>query len=399
MGATLTSVNAILKEIYEGNINNQLNEERVTIKRIERTAEGTGTDAVGGKYVTFPVRTQRNAGISYRAENVQLAPAGQQGLKAAQESLKYGYGRVRITGQTIALADSNRQSFATALDVEMDGLKNDLAKDENQVAYGHLDAAIASGIKAKVTGTSSGTTITVDSTQFIQEGMVVDISAAGTPVSGGTARTVTAIVSPTTFTVDSAVAGSTIGNYVSRTGNYNQEPNGLNKIVNNTGACHVLDPATTPLWASYVDNTTTTLTELALIKAMDEIKRVGGKLPTAIFMSLGVRRAYWNILTGMRRYNEPKQFDGGLTGLSFMYGEKDLPVVADVDTPPKNAMMLCEPELKIWRDKEWYWEDSDGTVLKWVTDYDAFEGLMKQYWQLGTHQRNAHGKLNNITES
>jgi hypothetical protein len=110
MGATLTSVNAILKEIYEGNINNQLNEERVTIKRIERTAEGTSTDAVGGKYVTFPIRTQRNAGISYRAENTQLAPAGQQGLKAATEQLKYGYGRVRLTGQTIALADSNRQA-------------------------------------------------------------------------------------------------------------------------------------------------------------------------------------------------------------------------------------------------------------------------------------------------
>lgn len=399
MGATLTSVNAILKEIYEGNINNQLNEERVTIKRIERTAEGTGTDAVGGKYVTFPVRTQRNAGISYRAENVQLAPAGQQGLKAAQEQLKYGYGRVRITGQTIALADSNRQSFASALDVEMDGLKNDLAKDENHVAYGHTDAAIASGIKAKVTGASTGTLITVDSTQYIQEGMVIDISAAGTPVSGGGSRTVTAVNSSTTFTVDSAVAGTVSGNYVSRTGNYNQEPNGLNKIVNSTGACHTLDPATTPLWASTVDSTTTTISELAFITLMDNIKRASGKVPTAIFMALGVRRGYWNLLTALRRYNEPKQFDGGLTGLSFMYGEKDLPVVADVDTPAKNAFFLCEPELKVWRDKEWYWEDSDGTVLKWVTDYDAFEGLMKQYWQLGTHQRNAHGKANNLTES
>ena len=85
MSATLTTVNGILKEIYEGNINDQLNDERITIKRIERTSEGTGTNAVGGKYVTFPVRVSRNAGISYRPENTQLAPAGSQGLKAAQE--------------------------------------------------------------------------------------------------------------------------------------------------------------------------------------------------------------------------------------------------------------------------------------------------------------------------
>src|SRR5215510_7090973 len=118
MSATLTTVSAILKEIYEGNVNDQLNSERITMKRIERTAEGTSSNAVGGKYVVFPVRISRNAGISYRAENTQIAAAGRQGLKAAQENLKYGYGRVRLTGQLIALAESDRQAFTSAMDLE-----------------------------------------------------------------------------------------------------------------------------------------------------------------------------------------------------------------------------------------------------------------------------------------
>lgn len=399
MSATLTTVNAILKEIYEGNINDQLNSERITMKRIERTSEGTGTDAVGGKYVTFPVRTSRNNGISYRAENVQLAPAGRQGLKAAQESLKYGYIRVRLTGQLIALAESNRQAFTSAMDLEMDGAKDDVLKDENRVVYGHLDAAVASGIKAKVTANSAGTTITVDDTNHLEEGMVIDITNAGTPVAGGTAVTITAILTATTFTVSAAVAGAVIGNYVSRTGDYNQEPHGLNKIVDSTGALHGLDPATTPKWAAYEDSTTATLDELSMIKTMDEVRRSGGKVPSAIFTSLGVRRKYWSLMTSLRRYNEPKQFDGGLTGLSFMYGEKDLPVVADPDAPAKHMFFLTESEIKIWRDKPWHWEDQDGSVLKWVVDYDAFEAMMKQYWQIGTHQRNAHGKMTNLTEA
>jgi len=399
VSATLTTVNAILKEIYEGNINDLLNNERVTMKRIERTAEGTVTDAVGGKYVTFPVRTSRNAGISYRSENTQLAPAGRQGLKAATETLAYGYGRVRLTGQLIALAESNRQAFSSAMDIEMDGLKEDLLKDENRVAYGHIDAAVASGIKAKVTANSAGTTLTVDSTDYVDEGMVIDVTAAGTPVAGGTAVTVVAILTATTFTVSAAVTGAVIGNYVSRTGDYNKEPHGLNKIVDSTGALHGLDPATTPKWAAFEDVATTALTELSMIKAVDEIRKSGGSIISAIFMSLGVRRAYWNLMTSLRRYNEPKKFEGGLTGLSFMYGEKDMPVVADPDTPAKHAFYLTESELKIWRDKPWYWEDRDGSVLKWVVDFDAFEALMKQYWQLGTHKRNAHGKQSNITES
>ena len=399
MSATLTTVNGILKEVYEGNINNQLSEERVTIRRIERTNEGVETDAVGGKYVTFPVRVSRNAGISYRSENTALAPAGRQGLKAATEQLAYGYGRVRLTGQLIELAETKQQAFASAMDLEMDGIRDDLMKDENRVAYGHIDAAVASGIKAKVTANSTGTTITVDSTNYLDEGMVIDITNAGTPVSGGAQRTIVDVLTATTFTVDSAVAGAVIGNYVSRFGDYNKEPHGLNKIVDSTGVVHGLDPATTAKWKSYEDSATTSLTELAMIKTVDEIRRVSGKIPTAIFASFGTRRAYWNLMTSLRRYNEPKQFNGGLTGLSFMYGEKDLPVVADPDTPDKHMFFLNEPELKIWRPNKWKWEDRDGSVLKWVVDFDAFEGLMKQYWQIGTHQRNAHGKMTNLTES
>jgi len=398
MSATLTTVNAILKEIYEGNINDQLNDERVTIKRLERTAEGTGTNAVGGKYVTFPVRVTRNAGISYRAESTQLAPAGRQGLKAAQETLRYGYGRVHLTGQLIDLADSDRQAFSSAMDIEMDGLKDDIRRDENQIAYGHIDGI--PGTRAEATAASTGTTITVDTTQLLEEGMVIDITnGSGTAVSGGTGVTITGITSDTVFTVSAAVAGTIIGSYISRTGNFNNEPYGLNKIVDSTGALHQLDPTTTSKWKSVEDSVTTTLTEMAMGKVMDDIRRAGGNLPTVVFTSLGFRRTYQNLMMSLRRYNDPKSFAGGLIGLSFMYGGKDLPLVDDVDCPAKHAFFISEPDIKIWRDKEWHWQDKDGSVLKWVRDYDAWEALMKQYWQMGTHQRNSHGKMTNVTET
>lgn len=398
MSATMTTVNSMLKEMYEGNIRNQLAEERVLIKRLERTARGVGSNAVGGKYVTFPVRVSRNAGISYRDENVQLAAAGRQGYKSAQESLRYGYGRVRLTGQLIDLAESDRQAFSSAMDEEMDGLKNDLLKDENHIGWGHTDSSVASGIKAKLTATATSATQTVDSTQYLQEGMVVDVTNAGTPVAGGSQVTVVSINSATSVTFSASVTG-TSGNYVSRFGNYNKEPNGINKIVDSTGAVHGLDPATTPIWKSYEDGTTTTLTEASMVTAVDEIRKAGGKIPSVVFMSFGVRRAYWLLQSSLRRYNEPKTFAGGLVGLSFMYGAKDMPVVDDPDAPAKHAFFLTEEDLTIYRDKEWAWQDRDGAVLKWVTDYDAWEGLMKQYWQIGTRQRNAHGKMTNITES
>lgn len=399
MTATLTTVNAIMKEVYEGTINDQLQSEAMTLKRIEKISDGV-VSTVGGKYVTFPIRKTRNHGSSYRAEGAQLAAAGRQGYTAATENLKYGYQRLRMTGQAMALAESNYQAFASALDREVEGAKSDILRDQNRIVYSNPAslAAGATGVIAAVTATSTGTSITVGDTSLIEPGMVIDIVNAGTPVSGGTARTVVSITSATVFVVDSAVAGTTNGNHVTRNGNWNQEPNGLCQIVDDAGTLHGINSSTETIWKSVEDSSTTTLTELSMIALCDNVYRQSGKKVTAVFTSLGVRRSYFNLMTSLRRYNEPKEFSGGLIGLSFNYGT-EIPVVADIDCPTKHMFFLNEGEIKLFRDKPWYFEDTDGSVWKWVHDYDMFEALMKCYWQLGTHQRNAHGKMSNITES
>ena len=402
MPATLTTVDGILKEVYEGRINDQLNNERITIKRIERTSDNV-TDNIGGKYVVFPVRSSRNTGISYRDESVQLADAGQQGYKAAQERLKYGYGRVKFTGQMMRLARTNPQAFSNALDEEMDGLKGDIGKDENRIAWGHPDQGSlgVTGILAKLTSSpAGGTTFTVDTVQWLEVGMLVDTVNSTGPVVTNAGTLITGLNSTTNTVTVSAAITSTSGFYLARTGNYNKEPWGFSNIISATGSLHNLNPATAgqEFWSSTVDTTTTTLTELAMIGMGDRIRQRGGEAITAIFTSLGVRRAYWNLLTGMRRYNEPRQFNGGLTGLSFMYGGKDLPLVEDPDAPAKTMVFVAENQLKIFRDKDWYWEDLDGSIFKWVANFDVWEALLKQYWQMGTHKRNAHGKFTNITE-
>lgn len=400
MSATLTTVDDILKEVYEGQINSQLNDERVLIKRLERTSDNV-TDNIGGKYVVFPVRSGRNHGISYRAEGIALADAGNQQYKAAQEQLKYGYGRVKFTGQMMRLARTNAQAFSNALDEEMDGLKTDIGKDENRIAWGHIDqSGTVTGILAELTSSpAASTTFTVDSAQWIEVGMVLDtVNPVGPAVDD--AGIIVTNVSGNTITVSAAIS-STSGFYLTRTGNYGQEPYGLSNIVRSTGALHGLNPATVgeSFWAAQLDTTTTTLTELAMLTMCDNIRRASGEVPSAIFCSLGVRRSYWNILTGMRRYNEPKAFAGGLVGLSFMTGGKDLPVVEDPDAPVSNMAMITEKEMKIFRDKDWYWEDLDGSIFKWVSGFDVWEALMKQYWQIATHKRNAHGRFTNLTES
>lgn len=399
--ATMTTVTNILKEIYQGRIQDQLQSETVAIKRIERTSEGV-TSTVGGKYVDFPIRVARNTGIGYRSELEALPDAGVQDYASVHVPLLYGYGVAKVTAQTMRLAESNAQSFASALDKEMDTLKDDILKDTNRIVYSD-----GTGLLATVSADGANT-VTVDNIQYLEVGMKIDILtiADGTVIAVN--RKITAVAETTypagTVTYDGAnvtASASTDGLY--RAGNFqgatSREPTGFAKITAATGELHNVNPSSQALWAGIVmsnSGTNRALSEGLMIQMCDKIRTKGSKV-SAIFTNLGVRRAYFNLLTQQRRYTNTKEFAGGFTGLPFNYGT-EIPVVEDVDCQPNRMYFITEKELKIYREEAWHWADEDGNVLKWVTGYDAFTAYMRQYWEIGTSKRNAHGVIKDITE-
>ena len=221
MPATLATVASILKEVYEPQVREQLENRTKALKRIERSSDGIET-TVGGKYVTFPIHTRRNAGIGARNEMEALPTPGQQGYASARVSLKYLYGGIQVTGQMVELADKNYQAFANALDQEVKGLKNDLAKDLNRQVYGN-----SVGTLATVTADGANT-VTVADTMYLQLGEQIDI-LDGTTLTNATPtvkvsnRQITAINTSTGVVTYSGADGTLVaGDVLVRTGNGNR---------------------------------------------------------------------------------------------------------------------------------------------------------------------------------
>lgn len=398
MSATMTTVQAITKEIYEGQIREQLQNEIVGLRRIERTSAGVSS-SVGGRFVTFPLRVRRNQGLGYRAENGTLPSSGSQGYVRATVGLKYGYGRIRVTGQLMELAESNFQAFASAMDQEMNGLKNDLAKDCSRIFYGN-----GSGRVATATGANTTVTIPCTNTQYLQVGMVLDSYTGSTLDNTGL---VVATITPNVQFTVTVAPGTAIanGDIFVRTGSRDLEPQGLASMVAATGSLFGIDPAgvtanDSPEWKSVVNangGSNRALTEALMIRLTDDV-RVNGGQTSLILTSLGVRRAYFNLLTQQRRYVGTTNFEGGMTGLAFSNG-RDIPVVEDIDAPPNKLWFLDESTFKVYRESDWSWLDKDGNIWKWVTNADAFEAVMRQYWEFATDRRNANGLLDDITEA
>jgi hypothetical protein len=320
------------------------------------------------------------------------------------------------------LAESNFQSFASALDREMSGIKDDLAKDSARIFYGN-----GTGAWTTATGAATGQVIPVADTQpfFGQIGALLDVIAASAnvadvadvaydpaastlnaPLYGAlTTKNTGALVltgvdvANSTITVTGTVGTIASGDLITRRGNYGREPHGLASLVGTQKLFNV-DPAAVPVWQSTVNSnggTARPLSESLMIKMTDDVRVQGGKT-SLILTSLGVRRAYFNLLTQQRRYTNTKEFAGGLTGLAFNNG-REIPVVEDVDAPKGKMWFLDESAFTVYRDKDWAWLNQDGGIWKWVTGKDGFEAVIKQYWQIGLDRRNAQGLVSDITEA
>lgn len=401
---TMTTVDNILKEVYEKQLRDQLQSDLITLMRIERTSEGVSQD-VGGKYTVFPVRVKRNHGIGARNEMEALPVARTQGYEAARVKLKYLYGSIELSGQVFELAERDAQAFASALDQEVNGLREGLKKDTNRQVYGTTRGKLA-------TATTNGTTTTFITTnaQYLEIGMIVDLYDSGDSEKLGDAEiTDIAADTPTagdytvTFTPADGVA-TAVGDYLTRANSAGKEKTGFEDIVigpngDGTGA---LFNITHSIWTGNVDDTSGALSEGRMINMVDRIRRRGGRT-TVGFCSLGVRRAYFNLLVQQRRYTNTTEFAGGFKGLAFSTDNGDIPIVSDFDCQPGRLYFLNEKEIKLYQEVDWTFMNRDGSnwqrKITSAGNFDAYQATLFKYCELGTHRRNSQGVLTNVTEA
>lgn len=397
MPQSMAQLDPLLKEVYESTLNKQLNDDTTAYTRLKSTGKGVADNPYGGKYVQFAIHTGRNQGIGARSENEALPDAGRQKTAYGRMNLKYQYAGIEITGQVFAMATKNYQVFSDAVDLEISRIKDDLSKDRNRQYFGSGNGRVATVVSV------AAQVITLDSLQYVQDDMVLDVVVAATGTSHGTKVTITAINETTkAITVSGTLSGVIAGDIIVRTGSWNREWTGLDAIISDTSTLYGINPSTERVWKSHVIAHNAAISEAVLKRMADRIKRAGGKT-TVMWTTPGVERAYWQLLAGARRFVNPKEYAGGYTGVSFDAGNAGaIPMITDVDAPAGKAIFLNEKEINLYRDKEFSFIDRDGSMWqRKITSagrFDAYLADLYEYSELGTHRRNTHGVVTGITE-
>lgn len=402
--ANINSITPILKERYAPRIVEQLENYTEFTKRLTKSSENI-SDEFGGKYVYFPIHVGRNSGIGSRFEDEVLPSAGQQKYDGGRSRMKYSYGTIRVTGQSIAHSDSNPKAFAKVITEETDGLIRDLGKDFNRQLFG-----TGNGSLGYFSAASSGTTATFASARGIGVDDFVDVyDSSGAKTATGK-RVLAVNIATGVVTFDSATA-ATVGGYITRNGSGvdpvkgNREITGLSSIIDDSSVLFDLDPALQPVWAANEFSATSGGTiEEDMTLMVDTIFAQGGKTNLMI-TSQGVRRAYAKELMSIRSTVNRTSHEGGFSSLKFVSdgpsGEID--ILVDLDAPRNEIQFVDMTDLTLYRDKAWSFLDRDGSMWKQDTSgggaKDAWVATMSEYHELAISRRNTHGKVTGITES
>lgn len=404
----LTFASEAIKLVY-GDLHEQLRDKNPALQLIEASSANITRN---GKEVIFDTHIGRNQGIGARGVREKLPVAGAQKYKQAHLYLTNLYGSIEVDGQLFEQAVEDYQAFINVVDNEINGLKKDLAVDLNRQVYGD-----GSGKLAVVTAQPSSTTLTVDSTHWLQIGMVFDVvdPVTGVKQQSGAASSleIAAINEDTKVITVSGGALGTFGTAISAgdilvrssngVNNFGKEWTGLAAIVDDNTELHEIDPAEYPVWKSTVQTlgvpgtSTGTLTELALINLVQKVDKQGGDVDVML-ASPGVFNAYWDLLQGLRQFTNGATLEGGQRAFTFDAVGKPIKFVSDYAAPTGTLYALSSKEIVVNRKRDWSWMDRDGSMWSRVADTDAYEARYFQYSQLGTYRRNAHAVLSNITE-
>lgn len=401
MALNMSAYDALLKDLYEGGVREQLNNEVPCLKHFEETDR-----AWSGRRVVWPAHTSRNSGVGSRSEGGTLPTAGNQGHNTVVVSATYFYGRGQVSGPTLA---AGKHAFVEALSSEMDGLTNDCKVDLSRQCWGFGDGRLA---QVGADGASSSAISVYNrfaepqqpGARFITEGQLLDLGTVASPTAQASSQTVISVSisqNPATTTDTITVSNSALTVSQCDTYIFNQGAGGAG--VESLGIQALVDVYTeSNMWGSNAfygttiqgiarntvsawnanilgnSGTTRIIDSYLMQTAFDRIHTESGMDPDLIFGHHDVVRAFLDSVAADRRYAS-KDFDAGRSSLSY----NGVQIERDRQAPYNCLLVAKKSALRKFTLKPIGFADNDGAILSRVSNQDAWEFFVSTYFNLG----------------
>lgn len=399
---TLQTADNALKEVYLGVVADQLNTSvNPLLAKINQT-----TSDVWGKEIRKMAPYGINGGIGAGDEDGSLPTAAGNNYAQFVLELKNLYGRIEISDKAIRASQNSAGSFVNLLNAEMEGLIKASTFNFGRMLFGD-----GTGILATIS-TNDTSSVIVDTTRNLIEGMVVDIvnKADGT-VNAVAGRRITSIdrANKKVTLSGSALTSEAFKPSTSQTntyalcvqGSYGKEITGLGAIFKSSGSLYGLNRSTYNWMVPYISNiagesTMTAISDVTMQKAIDELDEVAGSKVDFIVCSAGVKRNYQEYLNSYRSNVDVMDLAGGYKAISY----NGIPLVSDKFVKPNTMYLLNTKEFNLHQLCDWQWlEGEDGRVIKQIQGKPTYSATLVKYADIICDHPAGQAMIEGIKES
>jgi hypothetical protein len=447
--ATLATYSEVLKTFYLPAIQEQLNHGTILSDLLDVNEED-----ISGKDAKIECHYGRSSGTGARADGASLPTATYQKYITATVPMKYIYGRIYVTGPTMAATRDERGAYAKALDSEIRGITRDLKMEVNRMLWGcgwgmvarwhsgDLNTALNCPKKYRdnsAGGDGFGTTFggkyltdRGDAVFCVVSGM----SGTSATYTVGTSSIAATAVSKSRTDYDVVTCGTDAGNPAegdwfvrpasfalwTASGNAQRlEMMGLRGIVTDQNMEEIMlyDKTNTPQLAGdglYVDSLQGLSSEdYSWWQAQVDI-HASGRYKGQRALTLNLMDTMFDkteeiagkdygpdlILTTRplrREYTDLCRADRRFVNTMTLDGGwkaidyNGIPFTVDNDAIDGEIHFLTTKDLQIYRMSDYDWMDKDGSIMSRISGVDAYEAILFRYAELGCRRRNSQGVL------
>lgn len=413
MAASLSTLEAALKESYAGPIQNQLNN---ACELATQLGEAEATIDASGKFAIVPFKLGRNTGVGARGAGGVLPTAGNQRMDKLTLQYKFIYGRFGFDGPALAAAKKGVGAFGSVAEIEMDGLGDDVKKYTNLVAF--LGGSVIGFIWEKdnnatkdFSGRMSAPVGGANQVQLVlmRTGQLFGAATGLTALTAGATVDVMTLAAAINTSIGQVDAG---GNAVVAGDVFAVVHNSADLAVEPTGHLgnmairdyHGISRAT----ESVIRSTFRTVANgdvSAALADFDDMDFVGnqcatlsGQEITQYWFNRNQKQAYTSLLQGTAAANlfidvkagSDKPVDGGFSGALNHNG---VPLKMDVDCPRGTILAINHKKWKKVVLREGGFDEDYGQMLRPTPNQDGVEGVWKAYYEIFCQQPNGAGAV------
>ncbi len=390
----MSSLASLLKRIQEGEVADQQNLEALSFN--EFTKSGKKYNA-GGKGFFGAINDYGNESGGALNETEQFRTIDAENYQQYTVVPKIMNGPIEITGLAVEASDDDVESFAEGLLKEIEGSKKRLKKDMNRQFFGSGSGTLCTPTS---TVSAAATSFTVNSAQYLRKNMVVDAQSNGSnnSISHNRITNVDKVNNVVYFAVSIGVSMITADqvykeNIRVSASTDGKEMMGLDGIADDSTLLTTfqgLDATALYEWrAVRISASSANLTSDLLQRLEDDVATLGGEDPDTLITHKIQRRKYLDLVIPEKRFND-LSLDAGFSKLKFNGKEFWL----DVDCQRDQVYAIKRSRIYKFEVAPMAMGglDDSGTWLR-ASNFDKFQAYWRQYINLGTDKRNAHGKI------